>query len=992
MFKFDDLRHKYSFTTEEIKRDTFYFEIKDNEPVKLGDGTFGVVYQAYDETLQKFAVKLLYENQAVTQAIVQPVVSHDILDYFCDHFKLKHQDPVLEKIKTLQQPIANLSLFTLKLLHTGINDEQYIFLLDKVLRNSRSAAVDRFVDEIQAAKNIREYLQRLGADNLLEGVIETLGGTKKFLSSPAYISLKDTFEASHVSVSNYALVMPLYDKTLKELLENGIGKYCIRTSAKIVENIPNFNTVVQRLNYLTKEELEEEIEKIEDIKSEHKNIINENVYELVGYDILESMNFNERISTILPYLIRIAIGLNALYAADFSHLDLKPANIFVKESEIFDVVIGDLGFLKPEAASEATVLSSVKDYFPLGTRHYRSPEQKDYFDICNVDIIQNEDGFGNTQVSLLIRDPKFRDTIIEEKDYLVFSKDATRVKYEIDKIIKKNDDSIVITLKIDREMQKSLKPEKQTQVVLYKRQAIRTDLFGIGAIAFDLLTCGESPERFYDNIRAYDTEETELVTLMQLYRAVSNFQSSEPRLVHVFTPLKHQEFSSYAPPDIVELILKCMLYKTQQTFYEANRGLSQQPGNYHPTLKAVLDYLKVLGKKYEAKYDDNPLKMRTIKPSKGTHSSILSQRIKDLQNLPLEKLPLRLAQGIWYFKELVKLLRKTIKNKEIFFSELLPENITITDKGMEFSYTVYQKGIDYRNDLKNDSVYTKIMRDISNPYVPDDITFMRRFISLEKVPQKPSNSFYYTFSDSSLLGDHVAVGDWIVINSQLWRITTVSNCVITLEDERGHQASEFSISDDKFINYIYYRNIDPCAYYLSMLGIYLYQIFFVKLGNATVDKPLIINIAKSRIYMKDGSKTVQIKDFSMNKKNAKFTCEPIFQLIAHMYVKLTFFDDRNSFYKENVNDKDRLVSVASEVEDLQEMIGNFVEVKPVALNDLFVEDFESYQTKSFRSKKKIFDTFPQQLDFNHLVRTCLSIQLSEPSLYQEILKAVTRPI
>jgi len=170
------------------------------------------------------------------------------------------------------------------------------------------------------------------------------------------------------------------------------------------------------------------------------------------------------------------------------------------------------------------------------------------------------------------------------------------------------------------------------------------------------------------------------------------------------------------------------------------------------------------------------------------------------------------------------------------------------------------------------------------------------------------------------------------------------------------------------------------------------QIFFVKLGNATVDKPLIINIAKSRIYMKDGSKTVQIKDFSMNKKNAKFTCEPIFQLIAHMYVKLTFFDDRNSFYKENVNDKDRLVSVASEVEDLQEMIGNFVEVKPVALNDLFVEDFESYQTKSFRSKKKIFDTFPQQLDFNHLVRTCLSIQLSEPSLYQEILKAVTRPI
>ncbi len=989
MFKFDDLRNKYSFTTEEIKRDTFYFKIEGNEPVKLGDGTFGVVYQAYDETLQKFAVKLLYENQTVEQAIRQPVVSHDILEYFCDHFKLQHQDPLLEKIKTFQQPIDNLSLFTLKLLRTGINDEQYIFLLNKVLKNSRSVVVERFLDEIQAAKDIRECLQKLGADNLFEGVVETLGGTRKFLSSPAYMSLKNTFEALHVSVSNYALVMPLYDKTLKELLENGIGKFCIRKSIKIIENIPNWNTSLQKLNYLTKEELEEEITKIEDIKGEQKNIIKENIYELVGYDILKSMDFKERISTILPYLIRISIGLNALYAADFSHLDLKPANIFVKETEIFDVVIGDLGFLKPEHAAQAAILSSVQDYFPLGTRHYRSPEQKDYFDICNVDIIQTEDGYGN-QAILWIRDPKFRDTIIEENDYLVFSKDAARVKYEIDKIIQKNDDSTVITLKIDREAQKSLKPEKQTQVVLYKRQAIRTDLFGIGAIAFDMLTCGESPERFYDNIRAYDTEETELVTLMQLYRAVSNFQSSEPRLVHVFTPLKHHEFSNYAPPDIVELILKCMLYKTKQTFYEANRGLSHQPGHYNLTLKAVLDYLKVLGKKYEAKYDDNPLKMRTLKPSKGTQSSILSQRIKDLQNLPLEKLPLRLAQGIWYFKELVKLLSKTIKRKEIFFSELLPENILITEKGMEFSYTVYQQETDYKNDLKNDSVYTKIMRDIANPYVPDYITFIRRFISLEKITQKNSNSFRYTFCDSSLLGDNIAVGDWIVINSQILRIATVSNRVITLEDERGNQTSEFLISDDN-VNYIYYKNIDPCTYYLSMLGIYLYQIFFVRLGNATVDKPLIINIAKSRSYMQNGSQAVKIKEFSINNKSAQYTPEPLFQLIAQMYLKLTFFDDPSSFYRENKNDRDRLVAVASEAENLQEMIGSFVEVKPVALNDLFFEDFENSKTKSFRSKGKIFDAFPKKLEFNQLVRSCLTIQLSEPSLYQEIWRAVNHP-
>jgi hypothetical protein len=46
---------------------------------------------------------------------------------------------------------------------------------------------------------------------------------------------------------------------------------------------------------------------------------------------------------------------------------------------------------------------------PLGTRHYRSPEQKDYFDICDVDIQVDSE---NHKVELISTDPKLRDSII----------------------------------------------------------------------------------------------------------------------------------------------------------------------------------------------------------------------------------------------------------------------------------------------------------------------------------------------------------------------------------------------------------------------------------------------------------------------------------------------------------------------------------------------------------------------------------------------------
>lgn len=212
---------------------------------------------------------------------------------------------------------------------------------------------------------------------------------------------------------------------------------------------------------------------------------------------------------------------------------------------------------------------------------------------------------------------------------------------------------------------------------------------------------------------------------------------------------------------------------------------------------------------------------------------------------------------------------------------------------------------------------------------------------------------------------------------QLWRIATVSNHEITLEDEEGNQATDLQTHDDKPASCIYYKNLDPCTHYLSMLGIYLYQIFFVRLGDATVNKPLIINIAKSRLYMmKSGSEDVKIKTFSINEQNAQRIADPIFQFIAKMYVKLTFSETKNSYYKENTNDRDRIIAIDSEVGKLQEMIEKFVEVKRLRLNQL-INDFDSSQWDLLKSQDKIFDSFPQNLEFNELIKSFLTIQLTD---------------
>ena len=122
-----------------------------------------------------------------------------------------------------------------------------------------------------------------------------------------------------------------------------------------------------------------------------------------------------------------------------------------------------------------------------------------------------------------------------------------------------------------------LQSSQKTQAKFYKKLGKRTDMFGIGAIAFNLITCGESPERFYESMKIYDTSMSTVAQLINAYEKVAKFESDEPGLVKIFEPFKNQNSNEYAPKEIVELILKCMLYKSLDNFYYEGKAIGKEP-------------------------------------------------------------------------------------------------------------------------------------------------------------------------------------------------------------------------------------------------------------------------------------------------------------------------------------------------------------------------------------------------------------------------------
>lgn len=412
-------------------------------------------------------------------------------------------------------------------------------------------------------------------------IVDVLGGNDKFhsvLAQESFRPIKEYFSGVvQVRLSNYVLVMERYFYSLKDLLER-IRWDQGKTGYEILKKLP------------------------------HSLRAREAVIILRGaaYGLIELHNIQDKSGNIDA----------------FFHRDIKPGNIFIRENVTgdFDIALGDLGNLPNTPDSE---------HYAPGTLHYRSPEQKYYRDIadaCIVRLPQQEldsvhkileyDSLvdknaehASTVPVLIITDPKFKNTLIESGDFVVFSKDAERKKYMIAKRIidvdnsnYQNDSRFAYVLHDDA---LQITEHMKTQVEFYKAQSYRTDLFAIGAVMFDIVTGGYSPEQFYDRIRRFETQSVESIVKDYDKFISGELEPENLDFIEIFRPFRHHydPLQPYPDKDIVEFILKCMLYQAEGTFF------SEAP-EPQAASQALYDEISVLRHKYiiesVTKYHINP--------------------------------------------------------------------------------------------------------------------------------------------------------------------------------------------------------------------------------------------------------------------------------------------------------------------------------------------------------------------------------------------------
>lgn len=811
--------------------------------------------------------------------------------------------------------------------------------------------------------------------------------------------------------------MDKYECTLKDLLERGIGKFTIKINNQDTYLDNSQNILYSQIPSDTlkpknsKEEKEQDIQDYvnetyineeQDPKNYLIKILNEKIYEMKGYEILENMNFGYAVAEMMPYLIDIAVGLDTLHQCKLRHLDLKPANIFIRElGGDIQAAIGDLSFLNQAIEPEIipNPLSGREADLPLGTRHYRSPEQKDHFDVADVEVTKDDRG-----IKLIINDRKFKDTIIEENDLLRFSKNQKNI-YTIKskKII--NSDYCEIRIQqlypnLDRPSELAI--DKKTQVFFEKIQGYRTDLFGFGAIIYDLLTCGESPENFYEKIRIYDRENnfqddnSNTTKIMQDFEKVSNYQSNEPSLIQIFDSFRLKNNPAiYAPPEIVKLIVECMLYKDQGNFYFRNL---KESGQSHKTMKTVWEELLNLTDningderfKVRRRKAQNNLYSKEVGEIKNISSNYFQEEIKKIRQQPKDKLLFRLQKGIWYLNSFADIIINKLQKNDFYIADLNPKNIlqSMVNSNIEFNLPIYDNKEKYQKDLKRDFVYTKFSNDIKNFYVPDFIVFMRREIELSSInkfipPDDNTDSDgsnnqlkqvkftgKYLFLDSSIYGNHVCKGDWIVIkssnldNNKLFRIDNVDNesKTITFTSIDKYSVNDFPEEKDltKF-GIVFYKKFSIEQYYLYMIGIYLYHLFFIGIDGNNYSRPILANILNENCQYVNNIKEIEIDKnkinqeqwFDWTKNKLSKDLQKIVNSLVIMYLRLTFSESKNSFYTlYSKKEKDHsiyyaMVQVKSELEIIRENIAKYLtkhlQKTGAIKNDLKIESYDLKQ-------------------------------------------------
>ena len=326
-----------------------------------------------------------------------------------------------------------------------------------------------------------------------------------------------------------------------------------------------------------------------------------------GYLKLQQVVVREKERSAIPILEQIARGLQTLHAAGFRHQDIKPANVYYRrDASRVEFRLGDLGFLRPTDDPAIAGSAVAREPLVLGTRHYRSIEQLDFCDTAECDVLVCDDG---ARAILTSRDPKFMDTHIRKGDFAYFSKSHSRQLFNITDL-KKNASARLVTVEIElsqphpvpedaaRAEPGVLANDRNTQVAFLKNPTAKTDLFGLGAILFDILSAGDSPERFYELLRRFDTKTVSINrNIVRLYDTWRVGIVDDPDIAAIFGRVCGSRRQA-VHIEVLRFLLKCMMSNASDSFYARHGFDKAEAGLGHATgqITAVAAWSKVIAK------------------------------------------------------------------------------------------------------------------------------------------------------------------------------------------------------------------------------------------------------------------------------------------------------------------------------------------------------------------------------------------------------------
>ena len=370
-----------------------------------------------------------------------------------------------------------------------------------------------------------------------------------------------------------------------------------------------------------------------------------------------------------------------------------------------------------------------------------------------------------------------------------------------------------------------------------------------------------------------------------------------------------------------------------------------------------------MAKEFGYKIDNNPLMKGDIPgdyPPKEPKKFI--DYLEELFNYSTTQYHIRLAKGFWYFFNLTKLVEEHLKKpSDFYFAEIHPKKVIFRKIGvyqepieLDTDFVIYNEKINYHHDLRNDLVFTKIMMHNyqGNPYIPSSFSSMRREIILDRFEELDNwieqGRYKYKYSFFDKHESVVHKNDWIIIKqinqsrNFLFQVDSVNpkEKIVELKyiplTSNNTAELDFDYNSNNLLNKcIYYKNIDPCIYYFHMLGIYLYNIFFLgvneknnfELVQRVFDK---INIEQYFTILNEEEVKISFSPLQDTKvKNSQFLTqsvklEQIQKLLAHMYLKLTFVKAKDSYYSSYDNDIDRILAVKKDVSVLEEKIAELL--------------------------------------------------------------------